>query len=98
MANAVLVAILLTPVLGWTDSFAEGWGPFQTVAVEETQTVELSPQVRVQRAGRLLTLDFELVDAHGQRHDPGQDRRRHPPTFTVFKDGQPIGNGAFEYG
>jgi hypothetical protein len=84
--------------LGWTDSAAEGSGSLQTVAAEEPQTVPLSPQVRVQRAGRLLTLDFDLLDAQGQRHNPGQDRQRHPPTFTVFKDGQPIDSGSFEYG
>lgn len=98
VANAVLVAIFLTPVLGGADSVAEGLGPFQAAAAEEPQTAPLSPQVRVQRAGRLLTLDFDLLDAQGQRHNPGQDRRSHPPTFTVFKDGQPIGSGSFEYG
>ncbi|TVS14756.1 MAG: hypothetical protein EA424_18345 [Planctomycetaceae bacterium] len=98
VANAVLVAIFLTPVLGWTDSVAERSGPFQTVAAEQPQTAPLSPQVRIQRAGRLLTMDFDLVDAQGQRHNPGRDRRNHPPTFTVFKDGQPIGSGSFEYG
>lgn len=98
VTNTVLVAIFLTPVLGGTDSVAERSGPLQAEAVDDSQTAPLSPQVRVQRAGRLLTLDFDLLDAQGQRHNPGQDRRSHPPTFTVFKDGQPIGSGSFEYG
>ena len=74
------------------DSGETGQLPSEGPAIET-----LTPQVQVQRAGRVLTLDFQLVDAQGRRHPPGE-RRGTPPTFTVYKDGQPIGTGSFEYG
>ena len=57
----------------------------------------LTPKVRVKRAGRLLTLDYELVDAAGRRYTP-RDHTTAPPQFTIFKNGQTIGSGSFEYG
>ncbi len=94
--DSVLIAVLLTAVWGGADAVAEESGSFPSA--DEQPTTALSPRVRVQRASRLLTMDFEWVDAQGQRRHPGRERRGVPPTFTVFKDGQPIGSGSFEYG
>lgn len=59
----------------------------------------LTPQVNVKRTGRVVTIDYELVDAAGRTYSPGNDNRRtKPPTFAVFKNGQTIGSGSFEYG
>lgn len=59
----------------------------------------LTPKVRVKRTGRLLAIDYELVDAAGRTYTPDTaDRRAQPPTFTVLKNGQTIGSGSFEYG
>jgi hypothetical protein len=57
----------------------------------------LTPKVDVKRAGRLLTLDYELVDAAGRRYTPKNDAAA-PPQFTILKNGQIIGSGSFEYG
>jgi hypothetical protein len=57
----------------------------------------LMPKVSVKRAGRLLTLGYELVDAAGRRYTP-KDRTVAPPRFTILKNGQTIGSGSFEYG
>jgi len=59
----------------------------------------LTPKVRVSRAGRVLAIDYELVDAAGRTYTPETaDRRAKPPTFTVLKNGQSIGSGSFEFG
>jgi len=59
----------------------------------------LTPQVRVNRSGRVLTIAYELVDAAGRSYAPGSDSRRtRPPAFTVSKNGRTIGSGSFEYG
>ncbi len=94
--DSCLIAVLLTAVWGVADSVAEESGSFPSA--DEQQTAALSPRVRVERAGRLLTMDFEWVDAQGRRQHPGREQRGAPPTFTVFKDGRPIGSGSFEYG
>jgi hypothetical protein len=99
--DAVLIAVLLAAVGGWSDSATESSGAFPSVEeplADVSQADGLSPRVRVRRAGRLLTLDFELVDPQGQRHNPGRDRRVDPPTFAVYKNSQLVGSGSFEYG
>ncbi|GEM_PF-5934628 len=93
--DSILIAVLLTAVWGGAEAVAEESGSFPSA--DERPTAALSPRVRVQRAGRLLTMDFEWVDAQGRRQ-PGREQRGAPPTFTVFKDGRPIGSGSFEYG
>lgn len=57
----------------------------------------LTPQVHIQRAGRLLQLDYQLVDAAGRGYSPDDDTVP-PPKFSVLKNGQTIGSGSFEYG
>ena len=94
--ESVLIVILLVAVWGGAEAVAEESGSFPSA--DEQPTAALSPRVRVQRAGRLLTMDFEWVDAQGRRQHLGRERRGDPPMFTVFKDGQPIGSGSFEYG
>lgn len=73
------------------------------VAVGQSPVVKagapLTPKVSVKRTGRVLAIDYELVDAAGRTYTPGTaDRRAKPPTFTVLKNGQTIGSGTFEYG
>lgn len=59
----------------------------------------LTPRISVKRSGRVLTIDHELADAAGRTYTPGtENRRAKPPAFTVFKNGQTIGSGSFEYG
>ena len=72
------------------------------VAAGKTAVLRVGPpltsQVRVRRAGRLLNLDYELVDAAGRNYVRRGSESAAPPKFTVFKDGRPLGSGSFEYG
>jgi len=56
----------------------------------------LNPNAKVTRQGRLLELDYQLLDASG--HNYTNQDRENPPRFTVHKNGQEIGSGSFEYG
>jgi hypothetical protein len=103
---AVLLAVLVIALLHHADlavgdsySFQPGYGGETEQWLVEGPAIEtLAPQVQVRRAGRILTLDFQLVDAQGRPHRPDPQRRSTPPTFAVYKAGQPIGTGSFEYG
>ena len=56
----------------------------------------LTPHVQVTRQGRVLKLDYELLDAHGiksSKVDP-----QHKPQFKIYQDGREIASGNFEYG
>lgn len=56
----------------------------------------LNPSAKVTRQGRLLELDYQLLDVSG--HSYTNQDRENPPRFTVHKNGQEIGSGSFEYG
>ena len=56
----------------------------------------LTPHVLVTRQGRVLKLDYELLDARGVK-SPMVDRD-HKPRFKICRDGQEIAAGNFEYG
>jgi hypothetical protein len=61
------------------------------------QNIEsLTPHVAVTRQGRVLKLDYELLDAHGSK-SPTADRD-HKPHFKICQDGREIASGDFEYG
>jgi hypothetical protein len=55
----------------------------------------------VKRAGRLLKLDYQVLDGDGRkyrRNDPSSNDRSHPPQFAIYQGGCQIGSGTFEYG
>jgi phosphate-selective porin len=56
----------------------------------------LTPHVQVTRHGRVLQMDYELLDAQGNK-SPTVDRD-HKPHFRICRDGQEIASGDFEYG
>ncbi len=56
----------------------------------------LNPSVKVTRQGRLLMMNYQLLDAGGRTYS--NQNRTNPPRFAVFKDDQEIGSGSFEYG
>lgn len=56
----------------------------------------MTPTVEVTRHGRLLELSYSLSDANGAMYS--RRDRENPPRFTVYKDGEEIGSGSFEYG
>jgi len=61
----------------------------------------LTPSVAVKREGRLLKLDYQLLDGDGRkyrRNDPSGSDRSHPPQFAVYQGESLIGSGSFEYG
>ncbi len=77
--------------------------PMIGVSLEGTAATDakLTPHVQATRAGRLLNLDYQLLDASGQiRTDQllQQWPRNTPPKFTIWQDGREIDSGTFEYG
>jgi hypothetical protein len=59
----------------------------------------LNPTVAVKRAGRLLKLDYQLLDGDGRSYRKGDNSdRAHPPQFTIYQGDRKTGSGTFEYG
>lgn len=56
----------------------------------------LTPHVLVTRQGRVLKLDYELLDARGNK--PPTVDRTHKPRFRICRDGREIASGDFDYG
>ena len=56
----------------------------------------LKQTVRVQRRGRILVLNYELLGAGGEKYT-GSNRSK-PPTFTVYKGDKKIASDKFEFG
>ena len=56
----------------------------------------LTPHVLVTRQGRMLRLDYELLDGQGNKVTP--PNRDLKPHFRIRRDGQEIASGDFEYG
>ncbi|MGO9115908.1 MAG: hypothetical protein ACLP9L_42420 [Thermoguttaceae bacterium] len=59
----------------------------------------LTPRLQATRAGRLLILNYQLLDA--DRNNclrQGLDPRPAPPWFSIRQDGREIDSGNFEYG
>ncbi len=54
-------------------------------------------KVEVTREGRLLTLDYQLLDAQG-RDCIDRKWMANAPRFTILQAGREIGAGSFEYG
>ncbi len=81
---------------GWLDD-----GGWITLPADSPPVVKagapLTPKVHLKRAGRLLQLDYQLVDAAGRGYSPDEDSVP-PPKFVIHKNGQIIGSGSFEYG
>ena len=57
------------------------------------------PEVRIE-AGARAPLFGPLYDAAGRKYTPDSETRQEdkPPTFAVFKNGQALDTGSFEYG
>ncbi len=58
----------------------------------------LYPTVNATRHGGFVQLDYDTVDGAGRSYRKTGARSGTPPTFTVYKDGEEIGSGSFEYG
>lgn len=56
----------------------------------------LKPNVEVARRGRVLHLDYDVLNTRDG--DTRNESRKNPPQFTVYKSGKEIGSGTFEYG
>jgi len=56
----------------------------------------LKLNVQATRRGSVLTLDYTLNDASGRKYV--DTKRAELPAFTVYKDGEKVGSGSFEYG
>ena len=58
----------------------------------------LTSSVTTQRAGRLLKLNYQLLDADGRKYERNDGDRGHPPQFAVYQGDRQIASGSFEYG
>ena len=61
----------------------------------------LYPTATASRHGGFVRLNYDTVDGVGRGYRKTVDRMAEmppPPTFTVYKDGEEIGSGSFEYG
>jgi len=71
-----------------------------TIAEDKPAVLEvgapLKQAVRVERWGRFLVLNYELLGVGGEKYT--QADRNKPPTFTVYKAGKEIASGEFEFG
>jgi hypothetical protein len=56
----------------------------------------LKPTVTAQRRGKVLKLDYKLLDASGR--NCANVYQRNPPQFDVYLGDEKIGSGKFEYG
>lgn len=71
-----------------------------TVAADKPAVLEvgapLRQQVKVQRQGSFLMLNYELLGVGGEKYTKAD--RNKPPTFTVYKGDSKIASGKFEFG
>lgn len=71
-----------------------------TVAPEKPAVLKvgapLKQTVKVERRGRILVLDYELLGAGTEKYTSGD--RSKPPTFTVYKGDKEIASDKFEFG
>jgi len=58
----------------------------------------LRSSVTAQRAGRLLKLNYQLLDGDGRKYQRSSGDRGHPPQFAVYQGDCQIASGSFEYG
>ncbi len=56
----------------------------------------LKQAVRVERRGRFLVLNYELLGVGGEKYT--QADRNKPPTFTVYKANRQLASGKFQFG
>ena len=71
-----------------------------TLTPEEPYQLEvgapLTPKVKVTRSVRVLTLDYQLLDAGGRNYVSPD--LANAPQFAVYSGDRKIGSGSFEYG
>ena len=58
----------------------------------------LCNSVEVQRIGKVLTLEYELLGIDGYNYNSLRGRVENPPTFAIYNKGKEIATGKFEYG
>ena len=71
-----------------------------TVGPEQSAVLKvgapLKQTVKVQRRGKVLMLNYELLGTGGEKYTSGN--RSKPPTFTVYKGDEKIASDKFEFG
>jgi hypothetical protein len=58
----------------------------------------LTNSVSIQRRGRVLVLNYQLLGADHQNYQTAVQDRSHPPTFKIYQGDRVIASGKFEYG
>lgn len=74
--------------------------PYFTLAAGQTYTVQagppLKPELKVARNGRVLEINYRLLDAAGR--DYLANDRTNPPKFAIYQGEQLVGSGTIDYG
>jgi hypothetical protein len=58
----------------------------------------LTNSVTLERSGRKLNMNYQLLGADGGAYRLAQVDRTTPPEFTVFRGGKKVMAGKFEFG
>ena len=82
------------------ESFRQKWFHVTEKGPNElTVGAPLYPTVTTRRHGGFIQMDYDVVDGEGRSYQREFTEKMPPaPTFTVFRDGEEIGSGSFEYG
>ncbi len=67
-------------------------------ATEVVVGAPLTPTIKIQRQGRVLVLDYRLLDASGGNYRRSSTNLDNSPTFTVYGGDREVGSGTFRYG
>jgi hypothetical protein len=58
----------------------------------------LTNWVTVEKRGRTLTLEYQMLGAGGRYRLSGPVDRTKPPQVAIYQNGKPVGSGKFEFG
>jgi hypothetical protein len=86
---------------GVTEAFRVGTPPAVVKATNTTHLLlggPLTNWVTLERQGRKLAMSYQLKGADGESYRLARQDREKPPEFTVYRGGQKVLSGKFEFG
>ncbi|MEN6425203.1 MAG: hypothetical protein ABFE13_07560 [Phycisphaerales bacterium] len=67
-------------------------------AAEYRVAAPLNHTVRIERTGRYLKLDYELIGTDGKKYSLWEIQGQPRPTFSIYQGDSKVGDGKFEFG